>query len=184
MKSGKKQQWLALVRKQLPGRMAAQGIAGALADRVNAKTGQLNPSHPTLANDCGVSEATAKRAIRLLLDADLIEVSRPGGRGRHSSNHYRLKGVTDEPLNQPLGGQQRTPKEPLRGSNGGSVRGSPVTYEPKGMNPHSGAPLLAAPGAQNVFHVAPKVEDPTEEQKAVAKKHTAEIFALLKGKGA
>lgn len=160
MNSGQKLQWLALVGKALPRDLTAYRVAGALMDRLNSRTGQLNPSHQTLASDCGVSESTAKRAIRGLLNAGLIEIANPGGRGRHSSNQYRLKGVTDEPLNQPLGGQQRTPKTAFRGSNGASLRGSPVTYESKKKNPPARAPLEAAPGVEVHDRLGPAVPSP------------------------
>ena len=181
MTSGQKQQWLALVRKTLPGRMTAHSVAGALADRLNRKTGRLNPSYQTLANDCGVSEATAKRATQELLKAGLIEKTRPGGKGRGSSNHYRLKGVTDDHLKQPLGGHGRTPKTGFRGSNGGSVRGSRMTHEPEGMNPHTGAPLEAAPGAQkgkNRLASGSPIAEPMQPT-AVGRAHAAELLRKL-----
>ena len=160
MNSGQKQQWLALVRKALPGRLAAHSVAGALVDRLNSKTGQLNPTHQTIANDCGTSCDTAKRAIRMLLDAGLIEVSRPGGKGPGSTNQYRLKGCSDAPLKGEKGVQERPPKTAIRGANGGLKRGAPAPHRIQKDEPPARAPLEAAPGVEVHDRLGPAVPSP------------------------
>jgi hypothetical protein len=74
-----------------------------LADRMNHKTGQLNPSPERLARDCGldpdVSERSIRRAITRLESMGLVERvgSRfggrgPGGRYDQVRQRYRLRG--------------------------------------------------------------------------------------------
>ena len=150
MNSGQKQQWLALVRKTLPGRMAAQVIAGALADRMNAKTGRLNPSHQTLANDCGLCERTSQRAVRELLNADLIEITRPDGKGRGSSNHYRLKGVSAVTLKDKKGRHGSHPLKPIRVTERTLERVTEVADESERMNPPSALTACAAEEGKNI----------------------------------
>ncbi len=177
MNSGQKLQWLALVAKTLPRNRTAFRVAAALAERLNSKTGQLNPSHQTLATDCGISERTSQRAAQELIDADLIEITRPGGKGRGSSNHYRLKGVTPVTLKPKKARHQRHPKQPVRVTNECAVRVTQMADESERMTPHTGAPLEAAPGAQK--EKPPPGPIPTDDEIKTAREHIAKIRALM-----
>ena len=137
MKSGQKLQWLAAVRRILPGKLAAQAIAGALVDRMNSKTRRLNPSYQTLAHDIGVSTDTAKRAIRSLRAAGLVKIERPDGKGPRSSNYYTLNGGTHAPIKQKKGGHPCPHQNELMGANEGSEMGAPMPHESERMNPPS-----------------------------------------------
>lgn len=62
-----------------------------LANRTNHDTGQCNPSHKRLAQDCGMSISTLKRCIKQLVDAGLVEVLTKKMGDVNLPNQYKLK---------------------------------------------------------------------------------------------
>jgi hypothetical protein len=80
-----------------------------LALHRNPKSGRCDPSYSTLAEECAVSERTAKRAIAKGEQVGIIAVARSGSGFHHDHNHYKfiyegLSGVT------PVGVSGVTPK--------------------------------------------------------------------------
>jgi len=61
-----------------------------LASHVNPKTRQCNPSHATLANECGMGITAVKTHLRSLEANGLITVQRTSKDGIKQSNHYTL----------------------------------------------------------------------------------------------
>ena len=59
----------------------------ALADRMNTRTGLINPSLSKLASDCHCSVATVQRALRRLRSTGIL-IRKSGGEGK--SNQYTL----------------------------------------------------------------------------------------------
>lgn len=79
------------LRHHLP-TMAREGRASvylAILSRIDPETGDCFPSLPTIAKDAGVSEPTAKRAKRWLVDAGLLVLVKTDGR----SNRYRCRSL-------------------------------------------------------------------------------------------
>jgi hypothetical protein len=62
-----------------------------LANRTNSDTGRCDPSHDKLANDCGMSKPSVKRAIAELAERGLIEVHRQASNGVNLPNQYTLR---------------------------------------------------------------------------------------------
>lgn len=88
-----------------------------LANYANHHTGQCNPSHETLAGECGMSKSTLKAAIARLEDAGLVTIQRRSADGVSLPNQYnlalgasRLGGAGDDPY-QP-GAGPRVGREP------------------------------------------------------------------------
>lgn len=69
-----------------------------LANRTNHDTGRCDPSHKTLAEDCGMGLTTVKRAIASLEEAGLIRIIRRTHEGVNLPNQYQLnlEGVGSE----------------------------------------------------------------------------------------
>jgi len=61
-----------------------------LASHVNPKTRQCNPSHATLAQECGLGITAVKTHLRSLEQSGLISVQRTSKDGIKQSNHYAL----------------------------------------------------------------------------------------------
>ncbi|HSG19641.1 MAG TPA: helix-turn-helix domain-containing protein [Burkholderiaceae bacterium] len=61
-----------------------------LASHVNPKTRQCNPSHATLARECGMSITAIKKHMAAIEQAGLITVQRTTKEGLKQSNHYTL----------------------------------------------------------------------------------------------
>lgn len=61
-----------------------------LANRTNQDTGRCDPSHKLLAEDCGLSLASVKRAISELEKGGLLEVIHRTHEGVNLPNQYRL----------------------------------------------------------------------------------------------
>ncbi len=61
-----------------------------LANRTNHDTGRCDPSHERLADDCGMSKASVKRAIRALAEAGYLSVENRTKNGEKQTNQYRL----------------------------------------------------------------------------------------------
>jgi Helix-turn-helix domain len=116
-----------------------------LADRLNKRTGQLNPSPERLALDCGLDARTAERSIRRALrrleSKGLVERvgSRWGGRqegGHYPTQQYRLR----------LGGTSGPPSDEVRGDTDDSQGGHEVR-----LGGTSGPPNLGfEPGKKNL----------------------------------
>lgn len=88
------------VKKQLP--YKEKLVLLMLANRTNQDTGRCNPSHRRLADDCGMSESSVKRAISVLCDAGLVKVDQQYVADSQLPNHYILDlenpGQPDPPL--------------------------------------------------------------------------------------
>ena len=117
----------------------------ALANRVNPKTAQLNPSISRLAKDCHCSERTVKRAVQELEDAGAIGVKRTSGGSVHNSNEYILfipNGVPTGRGSDRTGRAQSTQGGPtvLGGGSDRPTKQSETGYEP-------------APQAAGVVHI-------------------------------
>lgn len=93
-----------------------------LANHANGHTGQCNPSHKLLADECCVGVSTLKSHLQALADAGLIVVRRRQNEGVDLPNQYDLK--------MPLPGQKLTP----RGSESGWGEGSESGYKPGSYN--------------------------------------------------
>lgn len=83
--------------------MAAKGLPSsaklvliALANRMNGKTGACFPAYRTLAIDTGLSQRSCIRAVKYLIEADLLTIPAKGG-GR-ISNHYGISGIDKQPV--------------------------------------------------------------------------------------
>lgn len=61
-----------------------------LASHVNPKTRQCNPSHATLARECGMGITAIKKHLSAIEKAGLIQVQRTTKEGLKQSNHYTL----------------------------------------------------------------------------------------------
>lgn len=62
----------------------------ALADRHNSDTGRCDPSMKRVADDCGMSRESVKRAVRELQKAGLIEAHQRFNGTANISNFYTL----------------------------------------------------------------------------------------------
>lgn len=106
-----------LTRKRLSGR--ALQVYSVLASFADRKTGQCWPSHRTIANQCGCSEDTVKRAIRELRKLGAVEVGiRVTQGGQQTSNLYTVirkvsnsRSVGRGAKLHPLGGAKLHPKQ-------------------------------------------------------------------------
>jgi hypothetical protein len=122
--------WLTAVTLDSRATIAIVRVAGALAHRQNAKTGQLNPKVSTICGDTGLTDRAVRAAVKALEGAGFLFVSRGDGRGH--SNAYRLtfpeslnsETVNDETLfTDSLNGGAENPEQPFRETlNGRSAR--------------------------------------------------------------
>lgn len=76
------------VDQKLP--MKEKFVLLMLANRTNHDTGRCDPSHKRLADDCGMSVASVKRAIRELVEAGYLSVEGRTKNGEKQPNQYRL----------------------------------------------------------------------------------------------
>lgn len=76
------------VKKRLPTNQKM--VLLMLANRTNGDTGRCDPSHQRLAEDCGMSVSTVKRAIAQLEEAGLLEVETRTLHGVNLPNQYLL----------------------------------------------------------------------------------------------
>lgn len=174
MKLSERFDWLEDVQRIMGGDTAALGVALALLRRQNRKTGQCNPSYETIARDCGFDHRDrARRAIKRLRKNGLIEYRETYGGDRQNTNQFTLTRCTGAPgaVAHPV---QTPPLYPVH----------QCTTEPVGNTEHTGAPLEAAPGAQRKYFEAPPKAEPTDEEKALARKHTADLLRKLKEQSA
>ncbi len=65
---------------------AAFRVLVALLARRNSRTGRCFPGEETIATDTGMDVRSVRRAVAVLVKAELVEVDRPLGRTK--SNHY------------------------------------------------------------------------------------------------
>jgi Helix-turn-helix domain len=120
-------------------------VMWSLCDRVNAKTGQLNPSARRIALDIGLEpDRAAVRSVRRTL-ADLEAQgwfrrvgSSKGGRpdGRYRSQSYRLRGDLMSPLNGP----RRVTQETAKGDTNDHLKGDLMSPEPRKLGTWEGEP--------------------------------------------
>jgi hypothetical protein len=99
----------------------------------NSQNGALYPSYAQQATAAGVSEATAKRSVKILEELGILIVKRTDG-GRNRPNSYTLKMVS--------------PADPLEGENGitsGPLRVSPA--DPPGI---TSGPLRVSPADPHI----------------------------------
>ena len=108
MKLSERFDWLEDVQRIMGGDTAALGVAVALLRRQNRKNGQCNPSYETIARDCGFDHRDrARRAVKRLRDAGLIEYRETYGGSRQNTNHYTLTrcsgapGAVEHPVQTP-----------------------------------------------------------------------------------
>lgn len=76
------------VDQKLP--MKEKFVLLMLANRTNHDTGRCDPSHKRLADDCGMSVASVKRAIRELVEDGYLSVEGRTKNGEKQPNQYRL----------------------------------------------------------------------------------------------
>lgn len=89
------------VDQKLP--MKEKFVLLMLANRTNHDTGRCDPSHARIAEDCGMSVATVKRAIKQLVADGFMSVEGRTKNGAKLPNQYRLhlEGVgSDRPIPQ------------------------------------------------------------------------------------
>ena len=109
MKSGQKLQWLAMVRRILPGDTTAHSVAGALIDRLNTRTGKCNPSVSMLGRDCGLHTTTIRNALQRLRSAGLLSYSPRFSGGVQSSNNYKPQTPSASASTPPSAGASTPP---------------------------------------------------------------------------
>lgn len=122
--------WLTTVNLDSRATIAMVRVAGALARRQNAVTGQLNPSVPTICGDTGLTDRAVRAAVKALEGAGFLSVARGDGRGH--SNAYRLiipESLNSETVNgeslftDSLNGGTENPERPFQETlNGRSAR--------------------------------------------------------------
>ncbi|MCB1718496.1 MAG: helix-turn-helix domain-containing protein [Candidatus Competibacteraceae bacterium] len=96
-----------------------KAIMAYLVYRANEE-GLCWPNMRTIEDDCGISENTRKKHMKLLIDGGYIAIEdEANGRGNETTirvNDHYIKGVKFNPLNLMKGGQNCTPLQPERGS--------------------------------------------------------------------
>ena len=115
MNSGQKLQWLALVAKTLANDRAARLVAQALADRVNSKTGQCNPSVSRIALDSGYHVTNARKALHRLRAAGLLKRAPTFSGNVQTSNHYTLLTPSARASTPPSTGASTPPSKTCTG---------------------------------------------------------------------
>lgn len=93
-----------------------------LANRTNHDTGRCDPSHRRIADDCGMSPASVKRAIKALVDAEYLIVEGRIKNGEKQPNQYLL-------CLERVGSHRPNPPETACGV--GSDRPDPRSHRPK-----------------------------------------------------
>jgi hypothetical protein len=105
-------EWLGALNA-MPGLTPAMfKVAAALAVRMNATTGLLNPSVSCLAKDTGLDPRSVNRALKGLEKSGIISVKRTTGGASAKTNHYKLLPLTEvSPLTvvSPLTEESDTP---------------------------------------------------------------------------
>ncbi|MDH1234456.1 helix-turn-helix domain-containing protein [Stutzerimonas stutzeri] len=76
------------VGQKLP--MKEKFVLLMLANRTNYDTGRCDPSHRRIAEDCGMSPATVKRAIKELVAGGYLSVENRVKNGEKQPNQYKL----------------------------------------------------------------------------------------------
>ncbi|WP_313240398.1 helix-turn-helix domain-containing protein [Stutzerimonas kunmingensis] len=76
------------VGQKLP--MKEKFVLLMLANRTNHDTGRCDPSHRRIAEDCGMSAATVKRAIKELVAGGYLSVENRVKNGEKQPNQYKL----------------------------------------------------------------------------------------------
>jgi len=76
------------VGQKLP--MKEKFVLLMLANRTNHDTGRCDPSHRRIADDCGMSPATVKRAIKELVAGGYLSVENRVKNGEKQPNQYKL----------------------------------------------------------------------------------------------
>lgn len=76
------------VGQKLP--MKEKFVLLMLANRTNHDTGRCDPSHRRIAEDCGMSTATVKRAIKELVAGGYLSVENRVKNGEKQPNQYKL----------------------------------------------------------------------------------------------
>lgn len=77
-----------------------------LANRTNHDTGRCDPSHKRIAEDCGMSVSSVKRAIETLEQKGYLVTENRAANGVKLPNSYRLQ------MNQGVGSQRTYPVQP------------------------------------------------------------------------
>lgn len=120
--------WLEPIMARRDISKGAKVLAQRLAHHHNSKTGQCNPSMPTLAAGTGSSRTAVARDLAILRDAGIIDWIQGNGTG--VSNSYILKDVAI--------GQTKA---------GTASKGTPAPKRGKGPASTSGAVVIPFPGA-------------------------------------
>lgn len=68
-----------------------KAVAVKLADYANDAGGNIWPALETVADQTEVSKSTVQRAIRELIELDVLEIEREGGKGPGNTTRYRFK---------------------------------------------------------------------------------------------
>jgi hypothetical protein len=102
-----------------------------LADRHNNDTGQCNPSHQRLSEDCCMSEKTVRRCIDGLVAAGLVKKINVVEGGIKRTNQYILTGDPDR-SNLPYTDRSNLPGGTVMVTDGGTVM---VTDKPGSSEP-------------------------------------------------
>ena len=76
---------------------AAKLVLLSLADHLNERTGQCNPSRQRLSERTGLDPRTVTRAIRYLEAKGVVRVERRDGLGSHYLLGFLLEGTTEDP---------------------------------------------------------------------------------------
>lgn len=139
-----------------------------LANRTNHDTGRCDPSHKRIADDCGMSIATVKRAIKeLIADGYLSQESRTKN-GEKQPNQYRLHlDRVGSERTHPIAHSDPTPvhTEPGVGSQGTEGVGSQGAIKQESSNQEVKQEVKQdplQPAASAVGEVAPRVEIPAD----------------------
>jgi len=110
-----------------------------LANHSNGHTGQCNPSHKRLAEECSMGVSTLKRNIASLADAGLLTIEHRTQDGVSLPNQYRLT-----PLNLGGVGPNRADGQPKSGGGVGPNRATKQEVEPGSEPIGATAPLSSA----------------------------------------
>lgn len=106
-----------------------------LANYANHHTGQCNPSHDRLANECGMSKSTLKAAIARLEEAQLIWIEPRSADGVSLPNQYHLAITDSRP-----GGSGDNPPPPGAGRGVGREPATNRESQPVGSSSRRAAP--------------------------------------------
>lgn len=106
-----------------------------LANYANHHTGQCNPSHDRLANECGMSRSALKAAIARLEEAQLIWIEARTADGVSLPNQYHLAITASRP-----GGSGDNPPPPRADRGVGRQPATNQESQPVGSSSRRGAP--------------------------------------------